>query len=136
MFIMGQNYHAGFTASITCQVIAFGSRLRHAPEHQGATGDRPMLPLTFTATRAVVTVASDVLPWLAKFATRLVARRLDVPEIVVHGICLYVAAYVGEVERNASLVCPLRVFLDLRGNRLAARDRSSSSPSPHKTRAA
>jgi hypothetical protein len=95
-----------------------------------------MLPLTFTATRAVAIIASDVLPWLAKFATRLVARRLDVPEIVVHGICLYVAAYVGEVERNASLVCPLRVFLDLRGNRLAARDRSSSSPSPHKTRAA
>jgi len=72
-------------------------------------------------------MASEVLPWLAKFATRLVARRLDVPEIVVHGICLYVAAYVGEVERNASLVCPLRVFLDLRGNRLAARDQSSSS---------
>jgi hypothetical protein len=95
----------------------------------------PMLPLTFTTTRALAAFTSDLLPWLAKFATRLVARRLDVPEIVVHGICLYVAAYVGEVERNASLVCPLRVFLDLRGNRLAARDRSSSSPSPHTTRA-
>jgi hypothetical protein len=98
--------------------------------------DGPMLPLAFTAPRALAAFASDLLPWLAKFATRLVARRLDVPEIVVHGICLYVAAYVGEVERNASLVCPLRVFLDLRGNRLAARDRSSSSPLPHTTRAA
>jgi hypothetical protein len=95
-----------------------------------------MLPLTFVATRAVATIISDVLPWLARFATRLVARRLDVPEIVVHGICLYVAAYVSEVKRNASLVCPVRVFLDLRGNRLAARERSSSSPSPHKPRAA
>jgi hypothetical protein len=92
-----------------------------------------MLPLICTATRAAAAVA---LPWLAKFATRLVARRLDVPEIVVHGICLYVAAYVSAVERNASVVCPVRVFLDLRGNRLAARERSSSSPSPHKTRAA
>jgi hypothetical protein len=95
-----------------------------------------MLPLTFVATRALAAIMSDVLPWLAKFATRLVARRLDVPEIVVHGICLYVAAYVSEVERNASLVCPVRVFLDLRRNRLAASERSSSSPSPHKTRAA
>jgi hypothetical protein len=77
-----------------------------------------LLSLTFVVTRAA--------PWLAKFATRLVARRLDVPEIVVHGICLYVAAYVGEVERNASLVCPMRVFHDLRRNRPASIRRSSS----------
>ena len=76
-----------------------------------------MLPLTFVATRAVAIAASRVLPWLAAFATRVVARRLDVPEIVVHGICLYVAAYIGEVERNASLVCPVRVFHDLRRHR-------------------
>jgi hypothetical protein len=92
-----------------------------------------MLPLIFVATRAVAFMASEVLPWLAKFTTRLVARRLDVPEIVVHGICLYVAAYISEVERHASLVCPVRVFLDLRRNRLAARERSSSSPAPHRT---
>ena len=89
-----------------------------------------MLPLTFAATRAVAFMASDALPrlvkWLAKLATRLVARRLDVPEIVVHGICLYVAAYVAEVERHASLVCPIRVFLDLRRNRSAAATPSSS----------
>ena len=88
-----------------------------------------MLPLTFVVTRAAAFVVADALPWLAKFATRLVARRLDVPEIVVHGICLYVAAYVAEVERKASLVCPLRVFLDLRRNRSAAPNRSSS---PHR----
>ena len=86
-----------------------------------------MLPLTFVAARAAAFIAADALPWLAKLATRLVARRLDVPEIVVHGICLYVAAYVAEVERNASLVCPLRVLLDLRRNRSAAPSRSSSS---------
>ena len=87
-----------------------------------------MLPLTFVATRAIGSMVSNVLlPWLAKFATRLVARRLDVPEIVVHGICLYVAAYVSEVERHASLVCPLRVFLDLRGNRFEPSARSSSA---------
>jgi hypothetical protein len=92
-----------------------------------------MLPLTLAAGRAVVAMASNALPWLAQVATRIVARRLDVPDVVVHGICLYVAAYVSEVERHAALVCPLRVFLDLRGNRSAARERSSSSPSPHKT---
>jgi hypothetical protein len=87
-----------------------------------------MLPLTFVAARTAAFIVADALPWAARFATRLVARRLNVPEIVVHGICLYVAAYVAEVERNASLVCPLRVFLDLRRNRSAAPDRSSS---PH-----
>ena len=85
-----------------------------------------MLPLTFVAARAAAFLVCDALPWLAAFATRLVARRLDVPEMVVHGICLYVAAYVGEVERNARLVCPVRVFNDLRRHRLAY-PRSSSS---------
>jgi hypothetical protein len=61
---------------------------------------------------------SCAVSWLAKFAMRVAARRLDVPEIVVHGVCLYVVAYIGEVERNPSLVCPLRVFHDLRRNRL------------------
>lgn len=88
-----------------------------------------LLPLTFVVTRAAAFIISDAAPWLAKFATRIVARRLDVPEIVVHGICLYVAAYVSEVERNASLVCPMRVFHDLRRNRLAPSRRSSSRAS-------
>jgi hypothetical protein len=88
-----------------------------------------LLPLTFVATRAAASVISDAASWLAKLATWIVARRLDVPEIVVHGICLYVAAYVSEVERNASLVCPMRVFHDLRRNRLASTRRSSSRAS-------
>jgi hypothetical protein len=86
-----------------------------------------MLVLTLAATRAVAFMAHEAGPWLAGFATRLIARRLDVPEIVVHGICLYVAAYVSEVERNAALVCPVRVFLDLRRNRSAPASRPSSS---------
>lgn len=86
-----------------------------------------MLALTFVATRAAAAIMSGLLPWLGNLATRLVARRLDVPEIVVHGICLYVAAYIGEVRRHARLVCPVKVFLDLRRNRSAARTPSSSS---------
>jgi hypothetical protein len=85
-----------------------------------------LVPFTFAVTRAATSVVSDALPWLAAFATRCVARRLDVPEIVVHGICLYVAAYISEVERNASLVCPVRVFHDLRRHRLPSRTPSSS----------
>lgn len=88
-----------------------------------------MLPLTFVAARAISFTASHVVPWLAAFATRMVARRLDVPEIVVHGICLYITAYIGEVERNASLVCPLRVFHDLRRHRLPHARASSSRTS-------
>jgi hypothetical protein len=92
-----------------------------------------MLPITFLLTRALASMAFDAMShavsWLAAFATRCVARRLDVPEIVVHGICLYIAAYVSEVERNATLVCPLRVFHDLRRNRLPHRARSSSRAS-------
>ena len=80
-----------------------------------------LVPLTLAVSRAVTSAVSDALPWLAAFATRCVARRLDVPEIVVHGICLYIAAYVSEVERNASLVCPMRVFRDLRRHRLPSR---------------
>jgi hypothetical protein len=86
-----------------------------------------MLALTLVATRAIATLVSRASAWLLQFATRLIARRLDVPEIVVHGIGLYVAAYVAEVERNASLVCPIRVFHDLRRNRSAAAKRASSS---------
>ena len=86
-----------------------------------------MLPLTLVATRAIASLVSSAWRWMLQFGTRLIARRLDVPEVVVHGICLYVAAYVAEVERNASLVCPIRVFLDLRRNRSAAQARASSS---------
>ena len=93
-----------------------------------------MLPLTFVAARSLASAASATWPWLTTFATRLIARRLDVPEIVVHAICLYVAAYVSEVERCASLVCPLRVFFDLRRNRAKAQP-SSSSSRPCATRA-
>jgi hypothetical protein len=89
-----------------------------------------MLPLTFVITRALALMAADATPravaWLAAFGTRCMARRLGVPEIVVHGICLYLAAYASEVERNASLVCPVRVFHDLRRNRPAHLARSSS----------
>jgi hypothetical protein len=96
-----------------------------------------MLVLTLAGNRAVTFMARDAAPWLARFAARLIARRLDVPEIVVHGICLYVAAYVSEVERNAALACPVRVFLDLRRNRSAPGCRpSSSQPPAPETRAA
>lgn len=88
-----------------------------------------LLPLTFMAARAAAFVVSDAAPWLARLAMRALARRLDVPEIVMHGICLYLAAYVSEVERNASLVCPMRVFHDLRRNRPASAARSSSRAS-------
>lgn len=93
-----------------------------------------MIPLAFMIVRPLASLpAADALSWLARFGTRVLARRLDVPEIVVHAICLYVAAYVSEVERNASLVCPIRVFRELRRSQATQRVTPSSQPCPHQS---
>lgn len=82
-----------------------------------------------TATRFLASLHyAAALDWLVRFGTRIVARRLDVPEIVVHAICLYVAAYVSEVERNAALVCPIRVFKELRRHHVGQTLRNPPSP--------
>lgn len=91
-----------------------------------------MIPLALMIACPLAAIpVPDALSWLAKFGTRVVARRLDVPEIVVHAICLYVAAYIGEVERNASLVCPIRVFRELRRGRPAHRPNTAQRGTLH-----
>ena len=73
-----------------------------------------MISLALIARPPAALPVADVTAWLVQFATRIVARRLDVPEIVVHAIGLYIAAYISEVERHATIVCPIRVFRELR----------------------
>ena len=73
-----------------------------------------MIPLALIARPLTAIPVADVTAWLVQFATRIVARRLDVPEIVVHAIGLYIAAYISEVQRHATIVCPIRVFRELR----------------------
>ncbi len=83
-----------------------------------------MIPLTLIARPLTAIPLADAMAWVVQFGTRVVARRLDVPEIVVHAICLYVAAYVSEVERHATIVCPLRVFRELRQRQATERQAS------------
>lgn len=91
-----------------------------------------MIPLALMIARPLTAIpVADAMSWLVQFSTRIVARRLDVPEVVVHAICLYVAAYIGEVERHATIVCPIRVFRELR-QRQATR-RSNAQPCPVRT---
>lgn len=85
-----------------------------------------MIPLALIARPLTVIPLADVTAWLVQFATRIVARRLDVPEIVVHAIGLYIAAYISEVERHATIVCPIRVFRELR-----QREASKRVDAPH-----
>jgi hypothetical protein len=90
-----------------------------------------MIPLALMLARPLASIpVTNAMSWLARFGTRVLARRLDVPEIVVHAICIYVAAYVSEVERNATLVCPIRVFRELRRNRTTHRTTTSAQHRP------
>lgn len=86
-----------------------------------------MIPLALIARPLTAIPVADVAAWLVQFGTRIVARRLDVPEIVVHAIGLYIAAYISEVERHATIVCPIRVFRELR-----QRQASEHANTPHK----
>lgn len=87
-----------------------------------------MITLALIARPLAAIPVADATAWLVRFGTRIVARRLDVPEIVVHAIGLYIAAYIGEVERHAAIVCPIRVFRELRQRETAKR-----ATTPHGT---
>ncbi|OQW55162.1 MAG: hypothetical protein A4S14_13725 [Proteobacteria bacterium SG_bin9] len=52
--------------------------------------------------------------WLVRLALRSVARSLNVPESVAAQIAAFAVAYVSEVERKSALVCPRRVWRELR----------------------
>lgn len=80
-----------------------------------------MIPLALIARPLAALPVADATAWLVQFGTRIIARRLDVPEIVVHAIGLYIAAYISEVERQATIVCPIRVFRELRQRQTSQR---------------
>lgn len=51
--------------------------------------------------------------WLFRLALRSMARSLNVPESVAAQIAAFAVAYVSEVERKATLVCPRRVWREI-----------------------
>jgi len=46
------------------------------------------------------TFVNSLLPWVAKFATRMLARSLNVPELLVHSTGDYVVARVAALEHS------------------------------------
>ena len=61
------------------------------------------------------TFVDSLLPWVAKFATRMLARSLNVPELLVHSTGDYVVARVAAFEHSIGRsVCPFRLARLLR----------------------
>lgn len=78
-----------------------------------------MIMLAIALTRAatsprIVTAAN----WLVNFATRALAGSLNMPETVLVSTCAFAIAYVEAVEQRATLVCPLRLWREMRRARL------------------
>jgi hypothetical protein len=58
--------------------------------------------------------AAGVLPWLLNLATRLLARSLNMPELLVHATGVLVFAQVAAVEsRVGKTPCPIRLLRQL-----------------------
>jgi hypothetical protein len=59
--------------------------------------------------------AADILAWLLKLATWLIARSLQLPEPLVYSTGVYVVAQVQAAETKAAKrLCPLRLMRQLR----------------------
>jgi len=55
-------------------------------------------------------ITAGLVPWLLKFATRLLARSLNMPEPLLHSTGVFVFARVQAVENSfAKSLCPLRL---------------------------
>jgi len=66
-----------------------------------------------TCRRAIATAS-----WLANFATRALTGSLNMPETVLVSTCAFAVAYVEAVEQRTTLVCPLRLWREMRRQRL------------------
>ncbi|MGY8668698.1 hypothetical protein Q3C01_40905 [Bradyrhizobium sp. UFLA05-109] len=61
------------------------------------------------------TVADTLLPWAVKFATRLLARSLNMPEPLVHSTGDFVVAQVLAFEHSVGKsLCPFRLARHIR----------------------
>jgi len=61
------------------------------------------------------TLADSLVPWVVKFATRMLARSLNMPELLVHSTGDYVVAQVLAFEHSVGRsLCPFRLARLLR----------------------
>jgi hypothetical protein len=66
--------------------------------------------MTMIALLLYRTVADHCLPWLAQFATRMIARSLNMPEPLVHSTGDFVVAQVVAFELSVGRsLCPFRL---------------------------
>lgn len=101
------------TASITWNVIELSQPSPYFPYEREITMIAPLL-LRFLATK--------LWPWLLGLATQLVARGLNMPEIVVQSTGAFVLARVRKVENSFGIsLYPMRLFRWLPAFRRRAR---------------
>jgi hypothetical protein len=59
--------------------------------------------------------AADIVQWMLRLATRMLARMLNMPEPLVHNTGVFVFAHVAAVEsRVGKTLCPVRLLRQLR----------------------
>jgi hypothetical protein len=71
--------------------------------------------MTMIALLLYRTLADNLLPWIVKFATRILARSLNMPEPLLHSTGEFVVAQVLAFEHGvAKSLCPFRLARLLR----------------------
>jgi hypothetical protein len=71
--------------------------------------------MTMIALLLYRTLADHLLPWVVKFATRWLARSLNMPEPLVHSTGVLVFAQVQAIETRAvKTLCPNRLLRQFR----------------------
>jgi hypothetical protein len=66
------------------------------------------------ATRPAVIAAAS---WASGVIVRALAGSFNMPEAVLLNTCAFAVAYVEAVERRATLVCPLKLWREMRSRR-------------------
>jgi hypothetical protein len=76
---------------------------------------RSMMHLTIALIRFVChhPTPTEAARWCLRLATRALTGSLNVPEALVVHTGAFAVAYVGAVERRATLVCPMKLWRDL-----------------------
>jgi hypothetical protein len=69
--------------------------------------------------------------WCLRLATRALAGSLNVPESLVVHTGAFALAYVEAVERRATLVCPMKLWRDLKHTHSRQRGREPSQSGRH-----
>jgi hypothetical protein len=101
--------------SITPEVIDPGARRDHLHTRQEMTMTMFAIALYRAVTQPAVIAAVS---WASGLIVRALAGSLNMHETVLVNTCAFAVAYVEAVEQRATLVCPLRVWRQIRDRKL------------------